>query len=602
MFIIVSCKKEMIYEAENVTGSLNIENRSLNNMKLDTRSLNELEETELLASKILAFKIKNDQSFRLSFVESLFNTNGLPKENVFLCKVFDVISEVEIRGFLQTIGKTSEDYNQFLDKLNQDYPLLVAKVPLWYSGVWSLSGEDGFNSTSHLLNDIRFIPFIEDIDTSNYYNTYRFNNSIIENEIINSRNVNFDYLPVLIRQSEYHRLVDVQNLRDQWGNPLFDPHQINDDPQSPCYTIGILSKHIEPIVCISGDYSIVNWISFLQELYKCPPPTSPPIEDCHNGIDDDGDGLVDCDDPDCDCTEICDNGIDDDGDGFIDADDPDCCWFYAGCDRDCVAETNHIVGLKFVNNYVGLFHNHEPTFNDITGIKVVTYEFVGSAGAVPGIKEFYYPFMKLCGIFNPVPEEDPQNSGLNPDFKSFYSAHWDSELDQSSYTGISVSDLLIVGTQYLLLTEPLLVNVNVKWQDNWDGTSLGDRVRGEVFYLSSDIVSTSQSSTYTTQVVTKLGASFGAHYGVSGGNPNTGVNVGYTWDSEETETVQSKVLINISPADKSIGTFDMNYCESNSPFFFFDNCTSDIYSLNTENVEGTHYSTGAIEIWSFINR
>ncbi len=62
---------------------------------------------------------------------------------------------------------------------------------------------------------------------------------------------------------------------------------------------------------------------------SCPlsnPPVFPEI--CSNGIDDDGDGLIDCDDPDCtlstDCGEICDNGIDDDGDGFIDGADSEC--------------------------------------------------------------------------------------------------------------------------------------------------------------------------------------------------------------------------------------------------------------------------------------
>ncbi|MEL6122644.1 MAG: vWA domain-containing protein [Bacteroidota bacterium] len=58
------------------------------------------------------------------------------------------------------------------------------------------------------------------------------------------------------------------------------------------------------------------------------------VEDCTNGIDDDGDGIVDCDDPDCaqsaECVlqgstfEICGNGLDDDGDGLSDCDDPDC--------------------------------------------------------------------------------------------------------------------------------------------------------------------------------------------------------------------------------------------------------------------------------------
>jgi hypothetical protein len=61
-------------------------------------------------------------------------------------------------------------------------------------------------------------------------------------------------------------------------------------------------------------------------------------ENCVNGVDDDGDKLVDCDDPDCDgdpgCVyEICDNGIDDDRDGF-----PDCrdisCSDYPACEGE----------------------------------------------------------------------------------------------------------------------------------------------------------------------------------------------------------------------------------------------------------------------------
>ncbi len=49
--------------------------------------------------------------------------------------------------------------------------------------------------------------------------------------------------------------------------------------------------------------------------------------DCNNGLDDDGDTLIDDDDPDCaepPPPEVCDNGIDDDLDGLTDGDDPDC--------------------------------------------------------------------------------------------------------------------------------------------------------------------------------------------------------------------------------------------------------------------------------------
>lgn len=60
-------------------------------------------------------------------------------------------------------------------------------------------------------------------------------------------------------------------------------------------------------------------------------PSENIVEYCENGVDDDGDGLVDCDDLDCvsycadDNTEVeCDNGRDDDNDGRTDCNDSDC--------------------------------------------------------------------------------------------------------------------------------------------------------------------------------------------------------------------------------------------------------------------------------------
>jgi hypothetical protein len=71
-----------------------------------------------------------------------------------------------------------------------------------------------------------------------------------------------------------------------------------------------------------------------------PTDIGPPIEDCENGGDDDGDDAADCADPDCDlhvgpgstwqCRELvkaetdCDNNLDDDGNDGFDCHDPDC--------------------------------------------------------------------------------------------------------------------------------------------------------------------------------------------------------------------------------------------------------------------------------------
>lgn len=59
-----------------------------------------------------------------------------------------------------------------------------------------------------------------------------------------------------------------------------------------------------------------------------------PTEDCGNGADDDGDGLLDCEDADCadaaGCFEDCDSPGDEEGDGLADCDDDDC-WGVGTC-------------------------------------------------------------------------------------------------------------------------------------------------------------------------------------------------------------------------------------------------------------------------------
>jgi MYXO-CTERM domain-containing protein len=68
------------------------------------------------------------------------------------------------------------------------------------------------------------------------------------------------------------------------------------------------------------------------------PATSGCVEICDDGIDNEGDGLTDCDDDDClgdpACPEICDNTADDDGDLLVDCDDDGCWDFPTCCDDD----------------------------------------------------------------------------------------------------------------------------------------------------------------------------------------------------------------------------------------------------------------------------
>jgi hypothetical protein len=119
---------------------------------------------------------------------------------------------------------------------------------------------------------------------------------------------------------------------------------------------------------------------------------TPGAEFCTNGLDDDGDGLVDCNDPVCTAhpaclvaAEVCTDGVDNDGDGLVDCSDPDC-FTQPGCalvelcddgtdndadglvdcqDIDCIGDIN-CVGIETCTDGVdnssnGLIDCQDPT-------------------------------------------------------------------------------------------------------------------------------------------------------------------------------------------------------------------------------------------------
>jgi hypothetical protein len=123
-----------------------------------------------------------------------------------------------------------------------------------------------------------------------------------------------------------------------------------------------------------------------------------PREICDNGIDDNGNGLIDCADPECAgdpacAREICDNGIDDNGNGLIDCADPQCqddpacrpgpCpdWaFYFG---PAATAADHVAGA---NDFVISGRNRLAALAFSLGARrstaagVTTYEFSGNLG------------------------------------------------------------------------------------------------------------------------------------------------------------------------------------------------------------------------------
>ncbi|MCA8961116.1 MAG: hypothetical protein KDC38_11415, partial [Planctomycetes bacterium] len=90
-----------------------------------------------------------------------------------------------------------------------------------------------------------------------------------------------------------------------------------------CGPVGFTSRIVLPVVA-GGSYLIQvgGWNGKMGDSVL----TIAEAENCTDGVDNDGDMLVDCDDPDCttSCAEVCDDAMDNDADGLIDCADPEC--------------------------------------------------------------------------------------------------------------------------------------------------------------------------------------------------------------------------------------------------------------------------------------
>ena len=128
--------------------------------------------------------------------------------------------------------------------------------------------------------------------------------------------------------ADYYTSFIIPNTGNIFKDEICD-NQIDDngdgliDCQDPLCKIACTPEICDNQIDDNGDGLIDCQDPQCQNVLHCQP------EICDNQIDDNGDGLIDCQDPQCQnvlhCQpEICDNQIDDNGDGLIDCQDPQC--------------------------------------------------------------------------------------------------------------------------------------------------------------------------------------------------------------------------------------------------------------------------------------
>lgn len=317
------------------------------------------------------------------------------------------------------------------------------------------------------------------------------------------------------------------------------------------------------------------------------------VEICDNGIDDDGDGLIDCEDDDCcffsqcECetpqVEICDNGIDDDGDGDIDGEDSDCV-FSSPCMRDYYLEDNFFREFELLNpqvltqmggNLCQEVINIQLTASDLMATFVRGGAFYPDFPNTTELEEYYSflikihwgtanntqgQFQDLVYIFNIF---DLSNA---PDFT------WESFSGGGQGTGGSAG-VAIVTLNEPGLTETFPVSLedvqffsasDVCRVNNWDPSIFGNIVRFSAHEFDACTLQTTTGETSTTVTMETHQSGFTINLGigdsldgaVTGGLMYTNMNTLATTETNEISSSYQTSYANTF----YLGQVNYNYC------------------------------------------
>ncbi len=118
-------------------------------------------------------------------------------------------------------------------------------------------------------------------------------------------------------------------------------------------------------------------------------------EDCSSGVDDDCDGLLDCEDDDCvsasGCAEIrCDDGLDEDEDGHTDCEDDEC-WGDLACPTIRMSQVTRGGRVEITSVVLSHWSRNDCPDELSTSQRTTTLVWWASASEVQGVLRVYEP-------------------------------------------------------------------------------------------------------------------------------------------------------------------------------------------------------------------
>ncbi len=499
--------------------------------------LSDIDRIKIALAKSLSNLIMNNQEVTTSSITSLIQSRNGNRILAYDFSTTTLGGSSLLQLLIDNIDSEDADIQVDIEDICKKYPHLSIGFPLWVSKI-----------PIEVINNSEFVlfPSIRSRIEVNWEGIRLSDGAMVSQ----SKGMPYEYIPIQIKEAEdvipYHE----SDLTTIWGDHLIEDHfPIVKNCEDVLTTI---SEFSISSLC-NDEFKLLKIIEFRNNLRNA--CFMPPVEDCFNGIDDDGDGLVDGDDPDCDGViadqEICNNGIDDDGDGLIDEDDPDCpC--EPDCERDCVYEKNVIEGIKFANISVFDGLNNQPGGEDNISLH---YVFVSS---------------QMCG--------DPMVSTNCPPAtwkKVFYGNFFDFfEIQQINGipTQSELSDVIFIHPFVDIYWKVFPIYYDIPNDNSFEGiysqlpylnntanSHFDGNVYGNVVTLSiheHDNVIVKQTTTHKITVVNVAKVSLGLQL------PGTGNTAKFEFSNTTTKTSEYKYEIE-AEKDVELGQTSSIYCDQN---------------------------------------
>ncbi len=578
----------------------------------DLEPLNTIDRDKVLLSKCISRTLSRYPSGKKILFDYILQAKQSHQREFFAVNLFTLnnpnfSSEKDFRDLLvQYSGVSPLEIDAMINRICNDYPNIVIDIPPFVE--WFTVHPEYKNT---FLDTFASYPFVIIPDTHEPnengkwvgYSDLPNMDTKLDTSFDETISYEFgpgepyiDVIPFIVKVSELNLfLTGPRTLLN--GNDILESYVGNnlDNTLEDCY-LKQLPDLIYQINICGTDYDAVSYFDFLKLDVDCSTnsqPTTP--EDCFDGIDNDGDGDIDCLDPDCNCDfEICDDGIDNDGDGDIDEDDSDCCY------RDCRRDNNYLLRHGFDDGETAI----KTLNNSVLGAETTTqlrYQITnllsGCDTCAPIAGTFYqivtaYTFGLNC--YDPVFELPDIAGGdiyptafLSPSQISnyclpndigYYSDHGNllspyyflggtvfHEDNSNPYPGNSIvfqlTDVLYASLYNTIgIQKPLLY---VKRDKDWDASLIGDKIKLEIFEIDGSETPINIESSAEITKTTQIRAKFGLKLGIGESNAEAATSYNFTNQNQFT----SSVTYTIKARDiHELGILSIQYCDSETDY------------------------------------